>query len=609
MLKLTADDLMREVRDARRVRSLHLDMWNAVLTRYIGRHWRSGIEHAPTPENYPFAYIAFVLPQLIDRAPGIDVTAAFDVADDPVAKGLQIAAERIMEEIGWCGVSKAVAVDALMAYGCTKLTLDSRGDYDGEGLAAVGGRFQQMPLMPARTRISPRRLLLDAQGVSAPPEGCRLVGDEYKRDLEDVRRDERYDPELVQQLVDDADRLAREDTDPLHNGSDKTESERKQIWLVDLYIPEHRRIITLAESGPEAPATILRNEPYRGPDEGPYTLWGCYLVPDQVYPISPLIAMWEQFLELQDHSTEAALEASRHKRIGVFSPGAKEDAERIRKAASGDMVPVKDPGGVSDFEIGGTSPARIEYVQVLRDRLDRNLGFSDAQRGLANSATATSNQLAQSNSDLRVGGLRSAIEQMEAADLKKLLWYLVYESAIRFQLVVDDQDKQERFTATFQGGPWQGGYIRNQWIPPQREMDAVDFSLRVRPGSMAKKDDALAQKRAQDELALAGQLAQPLAAYGMAINWMRLLDRYGDAFGVANYSKIILLDPQMGMMGSPMPMQFGPQVPGVSQQGMQGQQMGMGGMRPGMPSMGRQPGMGLAGPQMVGLMGQAQRVA
>src|SRR4051812_43510873 len=89
---------------------------------------------------------------------------------------------------------------------------------------------------------------------------------------------------------------------PENVGADAIERQRKRVNLYELYLPEHGRIITLAETGPQP--VILRNEEYFGPDEGPYTLWGLTSVPGELLPLSPLVALWDEFLELQQHAAD-----------------------------------------------------------------------------------------------------------------------------------------------------------------------------------------------------------------------------------------------------------------------------------------------------------------
>jgi hypothetical protein len=179
---------------------------------------------------------------------------------------------------------------------------------------------------------------------------------------------------------------------------------RKRVNLYELYLPEHGRIITLAETGPQP--VILRNEEYFGPDEGPYTLWGLTSVPGELLPLSPLVALWDEFLELQQHAADMADSAATHKKIGIGPTGADEDAKTIRDAKNGGMYLVNNPDQIHDFEIGGASDTQMSFTAYLRARLDRNLGFSDAQRGVVNGdSTATEANLAAASSDLRVDSM------------------------------------------------------------------------------------------------------------------------------------------------------------------------------------------------------------
>ena len=144
-----------------------------------------------------------------------------------------------------------------------------------------------------------------------------------------------------------------------------------------------------------------------------------------------------------------------------------------------------------------------------------------------------------------------------------------------------------KIPGTFIPGPWYGGYVNGQFVPPNDPGDWTDYNLDIDSKSMGRQDDALQQKRAQDEFALVQGLAQLFGP--QAINWRRVLNRYGQAMGERDYADIVLA-PQFGAMLGPDLMQANTMMPRMQQMQMGGM-MGGGAAAP-QPSMGGDPSRG-----------------
>lgn len=574
MIATDTRSLMREIVASRKKMDQFLVTRREMIRRYAGARYREDAADVPrSPENYPFAYKQFVKPQILFGTPSCSVNPRTRAEHANAAEGLEAAINYWAKETAWKQTMDEVIDDAFFGFGITKTGIAPRGHYSGAGLGAVYGDFEQRPNYPHAVRISPQNFVVDVEASSL--RRARLIGHFFERDKDDVLADETYDPAAASRLAESRrERLdqnqtyatpKREDADPQH----------EPVTLIELYLPEHGLLMTLGELGGED-AVILRHEEYFGPDEGPYDLWGLEIVAGELVPISPLQALWDEFVEVQEHSRAAAESAACHKKFGVYAPGAREDANRIQQVANGGLVMVADPQAVNDMELGGVSDQQINYIQFLRERFERNLGFGDAQRGIAGSKTATAEQLAQSNSDLRIDRMKDRVRDSLLSVYRKVGWYFHNDPTIgRIPMLVTDQTTGQQVPAVFVAGPWMGGYVTVPgrgavFLPPQDESEMVDFDLDIDDRTMSKVNDALEQKRAQDELALAFQLLQ----MGMPVNLTRVLDRYGEAFNTRQFSKVILLQTPLDPLALYHATQAAPPV-GRSQGSVFGVQKGL----------------------------------
>jgi hypothetical protein len=587
MISTDVKDLMREISDSKNRMREHTAARVEMIQRFAGPHYRGDTGQAPSPDNYPFAYKTFIKPQLLFGVPACTVNAALEISDAPVAEAEQVALNKWAKNEQIKEVFSEGVDASFFGFGVTKVCV--AGDPDAP-----------VEEFPYRTNcvevedIPPADFIIDARAKK--PRDVRLVGHQFERDLDDVMLDERYDPNLTQDLrsIDTNDEKPEGDAFP-----GEYEAERKRIRLYELYLPEQKMILTIADKGGDD-GIILRQEPWHGPSRkyaplGPYVMWGLESVSGQLIPISPLQALWDEFQELATHGSAAARSAETHKKIGIYALASKADGEAIKKAESGDMTGVQDPASVKDFEIGGTSEIQLNWLMFLREKLDRNLGFGDAQRGVAAQKTATGEQIAAGNSDMRLDSMRDRVATGIRTIFKLVGWYFHEDATLApMRLTVENPQSGAPEEATFMSGPWDGGHVNNQFVPPQQPIDFSELHFDVDVRSMIKSDDAIEQKRAQDEILL----AQTLAGMGFPVNWKRVLDRYGTAFNVRDYSKIILLDlPIPGMGLPPDPLSRPPGMAGA----MLGDQQQGGGM----PGMMQPPQPQLGAPQRPMLAGPA----
>lgn len=559
MIRTDLQSLLQEIRDAKKRLDPHLKKRQELIQHTAGRHYRNseGFKQA-TPENLGYCYKSFVKPQLLFGRPAARVQAGSPIYAE-TADALELACNYWAKEINFKAVADEVLDDAFVGFGLTLTGVCPDPSFHGQGLGAVYDNFEQVPNYPFCIRVDPRCAILDARAKSL--DECRIIGHTYEQDHEDVTLDQRNDPEAAASTKPSGDErtdAGGRDTAAFANEGNR-EGERRRITIHEVYLPEHKLLVAIAELGDGAAAgVILRQEEFFGPDEGPFTLWGLDTVAGELVPLSPLVALWDSYLEVNAHAKAAARSAETHKKLGIFQPSAKEDADRIQRASSGDMVPVKDPASVRDFEIGGASVQQIQYLDVRTQRLEKAIGFGGAQQGVAGKQTATGESIANQNSDLRIDRMRDRVADSISSVYRKVAWYFFHDSSLgSFDLQAQNEQTGAMEPARLIAGPWDGGMVDGAYVPPEPQSDFTDYQFEIDASSMVKTDDALEQKRAQDEFAMCLQLFQ----MGMPINWRRVIDRLGDKMGTRDLSSIILLD-QAGQVIPLDPYAQGPQMLG-----------------------------------------------
>jgi hypothetical protein len=561
MLDLDPKNLMREIRASDKFLEPFIKKGVEINRVMSSNHYRNGGADSgrrpkgkATPENYPFCYKAFVKPQILFGIPNATITPLASTAHKPLANGMEIAVNNWSKETDWKSTLDMVLDDCFaFNFGVVKSGVAATGHYNTGGQTAVEGDFEQRPNFPFAVRIAPRDFIIDTRADKLTK--CRLMGQKFERDIEDVKADLQpeglYIPEAVAELS--PKEKDRDGDMRAHPSSEDRGPDRKAIVLYELYLPEYHQIITLAETNATDGVVVIRNEPCHGPDEGIYVIFGLESATDEILPISPLVALWDEIEATNEHARNAAKSAETHKKIIGYKPSAKDDAQRIKDARNGGIIPINDPDGVKDFEIGGVSKEQVAYTELERNRTDRNLGFTDAQRGMATGAkTATEAGIADASSDLRVDGMRDRIADAVRKVYRNICWYFYNDDTIEpMRIVHTDPMTGQTRDATFFPGPSEGAYVNNIYIEAPPSTDFTDFSLTIDVRTMQKQNDALVQKRAQDMMALV-TTAAPMMVQFPYINWKQLMGDVGKAFNDPLFGERILNVDMLAMQGAIM---------------------------------------------------------
>jgi hypothetical protein len=201
-------------------------------------------------------------------------------------------------------------------------------------------------------------------------------------------------------------------------------------------------------------------------------------------------------------------------------------------------------------ETGTMSNQRIEYIDIVQQRLDRTSGFGDAQKGKAAGKTATESQIVDSNSDLRTDWMRQQIARATENVLRKVAWYLFYDPSVVMTLTLQEWQPdpmtgamvEQPVEATYLGGIQAG----------QEEMDWTDFNLEIEATAMRRQDDTVKQQRLMQLVQLIPAIKQ---AEAMGANARWLTDEIGSSMNYRRLNEILF------PMGSQFPMAQSGMVP------------------------------------------------
>jgi len=353
--------------------------------------------------------------------------------------------------------------------------------------------------------------------------------------------------------------------------------ERDQIVGIELYVPEHRKVFTLSFSAEEE--TFIR-EPraYYGPAWGPYTMFGIYIVPDQLYPMSPLAVTAALVDEINAQIDQQKAAADQFRQLTIVN-GTNDRVVSIMKHGKHGAIygaPGFDASQVASVTMGGPDPAQSDYIERLRQRLDRSSGLTDIQRGaITGQATAFEIAKATGASAGRQKYMQSQFRRPMTQVLRTAAWYMCESNSVAIPIELPIEEMAEvsddlppeiaaaaglagmsvkRFLsqlgqaanvthvdAVFLGGKQEGQEDFN--------FNDLEIEIELMPGDdldpATKKANAL--EWAQFLIGVRAQMqVDPM------MDWKDLLDYVGDAMGVPNGSRFIRWD-MLQALGATLP--------------------------------------------------------
>lgn len=538
MLDLSFDSIRREVESAERFRDTHLASLRTMVEKYHGPAFRDdrADPYIDDPENFGHEYVSLVLPRIIHDTPKFRVRLGEPMLDLMVGKRLQIAINR------WSRITKLrrtlerVATDMLFTYGVALTVSEPRAE-----VRKVDGKE---PYLPRVYRISPERFFIDPAATNI--EDARFMGHCYAMDKNDLiaraEEDETWDLDAILSIP------SGTDLDEIRDDNGRDIEDRKELAVYEVWVPEADQ--SLAEQIDEVlgpgmvngtiytfvkgrsksskwDGYIRKPIPYFGPRQGPYTVFGVYTVPDDPYPLSPLMAIQSQVEDLNAHLTSVRSSAAAYKRLVMVDARNAKLAQDIKDRPHDYIILSEslDKDKVVNLEVGGITQQQVQYSQMAQDRLDRVSGIHDAMRGnIQGSATATEVAVAESSATMRMAHLKRQFQEAVDDLARSVLWYMWHDDRVAFPLGREGAEALLEADPKFTGGVRMPGW--------------EDLEVAVDAYSMERVSEALVQKRAMELLQITTSVAQGMMAMPF-IKWREILSVVGDALNMPHLADMI----------------------------------------------------------------------
>ena len=549
MLKTDATSLFAEIEHAEALRDAHVSAMGEQVDKFTGPHYTGGGGEY-VPENHYYEYVSLMVPRLIFDNPRVRVTSRRAGTQKDVAAALRHGLNR------WCRDSDVrklltlIATDCLFNFGVLLITEEINQTMSSHEQTEAKSK----PMWPTVTRIPQKRFFVDPLATNI--QEARFVGHKWVRDKEDLLSEAKNNPDAgwnAQAIELISEGTGLDGLDGREDAPDRGEIVAYEIWVPEIAedssvgVDEgfHGTIYTLAVGGDtteDERKTEMIREPraYYGPRWGPYVFFGMYPVPDSIYPLSPIIAVEGQVDDLNAHVLAASHSAENYKRL-IFTDSSDPRLPQKVKESDGYVIPVQglNQQKMVQAEIGGMTQTQMAYIESARDRLDRNSGIQEAQRGnVEGRGTATEVQIAEQAATIRLAFQKQQFQDAVERALRTVAWYLYYDDRIAFPL------GQEAANDLGMIDPWLVGGSHDD------ESGATfdDLELEIEPYSMERTTEGTLQRQAREVLELISNIA-PMIPQTPYVNWAELLTMLGDSMNVPDLDKYIDTDFAMTLGG------------------------------------------------------------
>jgi hypothetical protein len=202
------------------------------------------------------------------------------------------------------------------------------------------------------------------------------------------------------------------------------------VDLWEVYLPRHRRVLTLADglvTGTEDSDTFeaLLDQPWVGPYCGPYHILSYGVVPGNAMPKAPLQDLFDLHLAVNKSLRKIVRTSERMKEVALVAGAAAEDGKRVIEASDGEMVKVQNLQGMQQVVFSGQHLAPIQAVAVYFDGLFNQIAGNLAllSGSAPQSKTATQDKMLNENAATSVADKQDSTLTFVADVLESWIWF------------------------------------------------------------------------------------------------------------------------------------------------------------------------------------------
>jgi hypothetical protein len=310
----------------------------------------------------------------------------------------------------------------------------------------------------------------------------------------------------------------------------------EQVALWDVWLPEHQLLLTLLDD--KECGAVVRSVDWDGPPRGPYHFLKFMDVPGSAMPLAP-----GQLLRSLNKSENALFrklirQAERQKTIGLVQAGQNIDAEAIRNASDGQLVPVQNPGVVNEYSFGGASQESLMFAMQIDQLFSRMAGNLDTMGGLSTQAdTASQEQMIGAAVSKKAAKMGKAVIDATTAVIEDLLYYMW-----------SDPIREYKVSRPLLGGKFE---LEGTITPEDREAENFeDLKVKVDPYSMQYRSP---QEKVSQILQLLTQVVAPMAPMfaqqGFQVNVRKLFEKLAKEMNEPDIMEIFETGVQVEVQG------------------------------------------------------------
>lgn len=526
-------DMREEILVALELQGKSTRFGDELIDGFVGSDYQEGrTPDIESHENHNFEVVANVLPHLVWDNPKVALSSSKSDIQRVVTAGLGAATNWWIEAVDLAETLSLLALDSFFGPACAFVTMAPPPGLDRTS-AEQSGR-----LLPKVHRVCPKRAFMDPQANHR--FNARFQGHYWIKDKADLLKatnpdgTPRYDRQAVMSLKTDSD-LDR--LDALPEGIRRVN--RDQVVGYEYWSPERNKIYTLAfDNSDRAGAVFLRRpRPAVCPPWGPYTWFGVYAVPDQLYPL-PLLAVTKGLLdELNAHLDAVSEQSDKCRSFTLVNATNDKMVEAIKLGRHGDIlgVPGFDNSQLGNVTIDGPAKEQLDYVDRLRMRLDRKSGITQTIAGNLTGVTKGEVDEAQARADVRIGFMQRQFRRCVKQLLSTAVWHLVESNYVKVDVELSEQAQTGMGTTKYRA-QYIGG--RDAEMDPEEPFDYSALQLTIEPFTMEYTDQRVLQANMQAAYQLTVEAAQMMPALPY-VRWGPLLDDLYQTLNIRDGRKYI----------------------------------------------------------------------
>lgn len=509
-----------------------------------GSRFADGGAERVTKVNLLGVYQSVVPPLLIPKEPRY----LANTANQQIRPSVRIAQDWLNEQTVRMGLKRsgrAIITDAFYNTGIAKVALATPCDSVMQAWGITAGE-------PIVSAIDLDDFVFDIAAKDFP--FATFVGHRYRcpvdvaKKLYGRRAAELSATEPMQFNENGDERIGR-----IFTGTFTPEDFEPHVELWEIYLPRHGLVVTLA--GPEVRQSEKRDttakplwvQKWVGPPEGPYRFLKFGTVPGSALAKAPMMDLYELHMDVNNVHRKANNMIRRLKEITIYQRNQEDDADAIKKAIDGQMVPVSDPDRIKTIVTSGSAIqglfAAAEAYKTLFSFVGGNLELI-AGRG-AQSRTATQDKILNANAGSGISSLHDAVDTFMAEVGSALLWYAHNHP----QLVMKSE-----YRVAGHKGVTRMLHPAGSRQSPRRDFNFNEFSIRVDPYSLRYKGPEERLAFVNQVLQTFAPMLQVFASQGITLDANALLSlfaEYGDAPELTDIFTIAQPPGEGGQAGGP----------------------------------------------------------